>query len=70
MCGVGYLLKYWIVDFDGFVAVVWMVVGGGIVFDLEVVVWMMGWWCCEDPLVVLMVRECDVLVLMVEGLSN
>jgi DNA-binding NarL/FixJ family response regulator len=68
--GVGYLLKDRVSDIGEFASAVRRVAAGGSALDPEIVSELLGRRRTDDPLAVLTARECEVLELMAEGLSN
>jgi len=68
--GVGYLLKDRVVDVEDFIAAVRRVAAGGSAVDAEVVRQLLGRTGRTGELDRLTPRECEVLGLMAEGLSN
>ncbi|GHP15427.1 DNA-binding response regulator [Rhodococcus sp. NKCM2511] len=68
--GVGYLLATRVTDMADFVGTIDRVAGGASVIDPAVVYELVAARRRDDPLAALSSRECDVLTLMAEGLSN
>jgi DNA-binding NarL/FixJ family response regulator len=66
----GYLLKDRVLDVDDFFDALRRVAAGGSALDPEVVARLLAVHRRSDPLASLTPRECDVLALMAEGLSN
>jgi len=67
---VGYLLKDRVYDLADFVAAVKRVAEGGSALDPSVVSQLVGRRRSNDPIDTLSARECEVLELIAEGLSN